>query len=89
MKSAGITGRYETSHSVREFVLAQQDPRSGPFALKSYKTPVVFNPEQHKVQGMAIKESKSVSKSKEPKAQFYIKPLRWSDENAMNRFQKF
>ena len=67
MKSAGAVGRYETHNSVKEFVQIQQDPRSGPFALKSYKTPVVFNPEQHKVQGMALNESKPASKSKDPK----------------------
>ena len=62
------------------------------WAMKSYKTPISFNVEGYKIKGMSLKEpTKDGYKSKMPKAQFYIKPTKWSDVNSkynMQRFQK-
>jgi hypothetical protein len=81
LQSAAI-GRYGTTQSVNEFVIAQSDPRSGMWAMKSYKTPTVFNPDAYKIKGMSLKEEiKGGAKSKEPKIKFYVKPLKWTDDN--------
>jgi hypothetical protein len=67
-------------------VSAAADPRSGMWAMKSYKTPVVFNAEGYKIKGMSLKEPVEPFKSKDPKAKYYIKPLKWSEANSSNKF---
>lgn len=83
LKSAAVsrTKRYETSQSVKDFVSAAADPRSGMWAMKSYKTPVVFNPEGYKIKGMSLKEPVPEAKSQDPKIKFHRGPLTWSKEN--------
>lgn len=78
--------RYENSQSVRDFVSAAADPRSGVWALKAYKTPIAFHKEGHKVLGMSLKEPVPPFKDGNPKAKFYIKPLKWTEANQGNKF---
>ena len=65
---------------------AAADPRSGMWAMKSYKTPVSFNAEGYKIKGLSLKEPVPESKSKDPKGKFYRGPLKWSESNASNKF---
>lgn len=38
---------------------------------------------------MSLKEPVKPSKSRDPKALFYIKPLKWTDDNSKHNFQRF
>ena len=66
------------------------DPRSGVWAMKCYKTTHVYVDGLNKVQSMKLQDPvKAKSSSTGPKAGFYIKPLKWSESNRDNNFQRF